>query len=167
MFHMYQLGEHLNLHWIRSCFSLKFNWITHLGCVDSLFEFSPVHSSAYFTSPSRSHFHVLILTELYLLFKCQQKHVSNLSNLFTKNVMKVTWIENYKIHVRKFFVNSHTKRAVLLFPGYLTSPHRSPYWICTQHPTCQWCPKRGLMTTGGQIPTEKHYHSFQHMVITV
>ncbi len=23
------------------------------------------------------------------------------------------------------------------------------------------CPKRGLMTTGGQIPIEKHYHSLR------
>ena len=53
----------------------------------------------------------------------------------------------------------------MVFPGYLPSPYWSPYWICTQHPTCQtsnpWnkCPKRGLLTTGGQNPIEKHYHS--------
>ena len=41
----------------------------------------------------------------------------------------------------------------MLFPGYQPSPYWRPYWICTQHPTCQWCdtfnpwnkcPKRGL-----------------------
>ncbi len=46
----------------------------------------------------------------------------------------------------------------------------SPYWTCTQHPTKlkghtsnPWnkCTKRGLMTTDGRIPIEKHYCSFQ------
>ncbi len=31
-----------------------------------------------------------------------------------------------------------SQRAKVLFPGYLPSPYWSPYWICTQHPTCQW-----------------------------
>ncbi len=26
----------------------------------------------------------------------------------------------------------------MLFPGYQPSPFWIPYWICTQHPTCQW-----------------------------
>ncbi len=74
-------------------------------------------------------------------------------------------------------------RVIVLFPGYPPSPYLSPYWICTQHSTCQrsrtlicddmelpyikdhtsnpWnkCPKRGLISTGGQIPIEKNYHS--------
>ncbi len=31
-----------------------------------------------------------------------------------------------------------SKRVIVLFPEYLPSPYWSPYWICTQHPTCQW-----------------------------
>ncbi len=61
------------------------------------------------------------------------------------------------------------QRVIVLFPGYPPSPYRSPYWICTQHSHTKghtsnpWnkCPRRGLMTTGGQIPIEKHYHSLQ------
>ncbi len=30
------------------------------------------------------------------------------------------------------------ERVIVLFPGYLPSPYWSPYWICTQHSTCQW-----------------------------
>ncbi len=74
--------------------------------------------------------------------------------------------------------NLEFQRVIVLFPGYLPSPYWSPYWICTQHPTCQWsrtsicchtsnpwnkCPKRGLMTTGGQIPIQKCYRSFHKL----
>ncbi len=48
------------------------------------------------------------------------------------------------------------QRVTVLFPGYQPSPYWSPYW-CSYH-------KRGLMTTGGQIPIEKHYHSFVWLV---
>ncbi len=84
------------------------------------------------------------------------------------------------------------QRVIVLFPGYPPSPYRSPYWICTQHSTCQWsrtsicfhsmwlphtkghtsnpwnkCPRRVLMTTGVQIPIEKHYHYFRSVCLSV
>ena len=31
-----------------------------------------------------------------------------------------------------------SQRVIRVFPGYLPSPSWSPYWICAQHPTCQW-----------------------------
>ena len=31
-----------------------------------------------------------------------------------------------------------TERVIVLLPGSPPSPYWSPYWICTQHPTCQW-----------------------------
>ncbi len=63
----------------------------------------------------------------------------------------------------------------MVLPGYLPSPYWTPYWICTQHPTCQWSPtscddmelphtkghisnpwnkclKRGLLTRVGKFP---------------
>ena len=61
----------------------------------------------------------------------------------------------------------------MVLPGYL--PLMEPLLImhATSYITCQWslphtkghtsnpykCPKRGLLTTGGQIPIEKHYRS--------
>ncbi len=74
---------------------------------------------------------------------------------------------------------THKQRAIMVLPGYLPSPCWNPYWICTQHTTCQWSltsicchsmwftrnpwnksPKRCLLTTGGKIPIEVHYRSF-------
>ncbi len=31
-----------------------------------------------------------------------------------------------------------SQRVIVLFPVYLPITYWSPYWICTQHPTCQW-----------------------------
>ncbi len=31
-----------------------------------------------------------------------------------------------------------SKGHTVFFPGYQPSPYWSPYWICTQHPACQW-----------------------------
>ena len=68
-----------------------------------------------------------------------------------------------------YVIKLYPKRVIVLFPGYQPSPYWSLYWICTQHPACQWsqtsnqwnkCPKRGIMTTGGQIPIEQHFRSF-------
>ncbi len=56
-----------------------------------------------------------------------------------------------------------------------------PHWICTQHPTRSvwwdtkghssnpWnkCPKRGLVTMGGQIPIEKNYRSLLYLTSCV
>ncbi len=38
----------------------------------------------------------------------------------------------------------------------------------TGHTSNPWnkCPKRGLLTMGGQIPIEKHYHSFKRPIMT-
>ena len=76
-------------------------------------------------------------------------------------------------HITGLFVH-WSERAIGLFPVYLPGAYRSPYWICTQHPTCQWsctkghtsnpwnkCPERCLMTTDGPIPIEMHYCSFK------
>ncbi len=60
------------------------------------------------------------------------------------------------------------EKVIMDLPGSLPSSYWSPYWICTQYPTKghtsnPWnkCPKRGRLTTGGQIPIEKHYHSLE------
>ncbi len=50
-------------------------------------------------------------------------------------------------------LDQHDQRAIVLFHVYLPSPYRSPYWICTQHPTCQWSRTSvdvGLMTGMGE-----------------
>ncbi len=45
------------------------------------------------------------------------------------------------------------QRVIVFFPGHNILDTSNPW---------NKCPKRGLMTTGGQIPIEKHYHSFTH-----
>ncbi len=84
---------------------------------------------------------------------------------------------------REICGNTLLQRVTMDLPGSPPRPYWSPFWICTQRSTCQWsftsicsylilraipctsnpwnkCPKRGLLTTGGQIPIEKHYRSF-------
>ncbi len=43
-----------------------------------------------------------------------------------------------KSYARGWKQNTQSERVIVLFPGYLPSPYRSPYWICTQHSACQW-----------------------------
>ncbi len=40
--------------------------------------------------------------------------------------------------IYRFQLYTNMQRAIMVFPGYLPSPYWSPYWINTQHPTCQW-----------------------------
>ncbi len=57
-------------------------------------------------------------------------------------------------------LNMQHPTSYILHPAasYMELPHTKGH---TSNPWNR-CPKRGLLTTGGQIPIEKHYHSFPY-----
>ncbi len=80
--------------------------------------------------------------------------------------VKESWANEWFI-IKDIYVNfKDTWKSNNGFPmgicPYFRLQYRNPYWICTKgHTSNPWnkCPKRGLMTMGGQIPIEKHYRS--------